>query len=158
MKFPESWLRTFVNPPLTTAQLTHLLTMSGLEVEACEPVAPSFSGIVVAQVKEVAQHPNADRLSVCQVDVGTGDLLTIVCGAPNVVAEMKVPCALIGAKLPGETAGTHLEIKLAEMRGVKSRGMLCSARELGQSQDHSGLLELPGDAPIGADYRLRRPQ
>jgi phenylalanyl-tRNA synthetase beta chain len=153
MKFSESWLRTLVNPSLTTAQLAHLLTMSGLEVEACEPVAPFFSGIVVAQVKDVARHPNADRLSVCQVDVGTGGLLTIVCGAPNVVPEMKVPCALIGAKLPGETAGTQFEIKLAKMRGVESHGMLCSARELGQSQDHAGLLELPADAPIGANYR-----
>jgi phenylalanyl-tRNA synthetase beta chain len=153
MKFSENWLRTLVNPSLTTAQLTHLLTMSGLEVEACELVAPSFSGVVVAQVKEVARHPNADRLSVCQVDVGTGALLSIVCGAPNVVAGMKIPCALIGAKLPAETAGTQFEIKLAKMRGVESQGMLCSGRELGQSQDHAGLLELPADAPIGTDYR-----
>src|ERR1700674_1491688 len=153
MKFSENWLRTLVNPSLTTAQLTHLLTMSGLEVEACEPVGPSFSGVVVAQVKEVAPHPNADRLSICQVDAGKGDLLTIVCGAPNVVRGMKVACALIGAVLPGDTPGTQFAIKLAKMRGVESHGMLCSARELGQSQDHAGLLELPADAPVGADYR-----
>src|SRR5437868_12819669 len=103
MKFSEAWLRTLANPPMSTEQLTHLLTMSGLEVEACDAVAPPFSGVVVAEVKEVARHPNADRLSVCQVDVGTGELLTIVCGAPNVTEGMKVPCALVGAMLPGET-------------------------------------------------------
>jgi phenylalanyl-tRNA synthetase beta chain len=153
MKFSESWLRTLVDPPLTTEQLTHLLTMSGLEVEECERVAPSFSGVVIAQVKEVARHPNADRLTVCQVDVGSAHLLNIVCGAPNVVAGMKVPCALIGARLPGETPDAPLEIKPAKMRGVESQGVLCSARELGLSEDHSGLLVLPVDAPIGADYR-----
>lgn len=153
MKFSESWLRTLVDPPLSTDQLTHLLTMSGLEVEECERVAPPFSSVVVAQVKDVARHPNADRLSVCQVDAGTGALLNIVCGAPNVAPGMKVPCALVGARLPGETPDKPFEITLATMRGVESQGMLCSARELRLSEDQSGLLVLPADAPIGADYR-----
>ncbi|MES2356127.1 MAG: phenylalanine--tRNA ligase subunit beta [Pseudomonadota bacterium] len=153
MKFSESWLRTLADPPLSTAQLTHLLTMSGLEVEVCDPVAPPFFGVVVAQVQEVAKHPNADRLSVCQVDAGTGSLLTIVCGAPNVAAGMKVPCALVGAKLPADSSDQPFEIKLAKMRGVESQGMLCSANELRLSQDTAGLLALPADAPIGMDFR-----
>jgi len=153
MKFSESWLRTLANPPVTTDQLTHLLTMAGLEVEACDAVAPPFSGVVVAQVKEVAKHPNADRLSVCQVDAGTGSLLTIVCGAPNVVPGMKVPCALVGAKLPGESQDKPFEIKLAKMRGVESQGMLCAAAELKLPQNQDGLLVLPSDAPIGTDFR-----
>jgi phenylalanyl-tRNA synthetase beta chain len=153
MQFPESWLRSMVDPPLTTAQLAHLLTMSGLEVEACEPVAPGFSGVVVGEVRSVTRHPNADRLTVCQVDAGSGRLLSIVCGAPNVVAGMKVPVALIGAKLPGETPGAVLEIRSTAMRGVESQGMLCSARELGLSQDHSGLLSLAAEAPVGSDVR-----
>src|SRR5262245_41311797 len=101
MQFSESWLRSMVDPALTTAELAHLLTMSGLEVEHCEPVAPGFSGVVVAEVRVVARHPNADRLTVCQVDAGNGGLLNIVCGAPNVAVGMKVPCALVGASLPG---------------------------------------------------------
>ena len=154
MKFSESWLRTLVNPPLSTAQLTHLLTMSGLEVEQCEPVAPPFSGVVVGEVKAVSRHPNADRLSVCEVDAGTGSLLNIVCGAPNVAPGMKVPCAMIGARLPGESsAGEPFEIKAAKVRGVESQGMLCSARELGLSEDDASLMALSSDAPIGLDFR-----
>src|SRR5690349_21154144 len=110
MQFSESWLRTMVDPPLTTPELAHLLTMSGLEVEACEPVAPPFSGVVVGEVRTVDKHPNADRLTVCKVDVGGGTLLEIVCGAPNVVVGMKVPCAVIGAALPGESADQPLRI------------------------------------------------
>jgi phenylalanyl-tRNA synthetase beta chain len=153
MKFPESWLRSFVNPPLSTEQLAHALTMSGLEVEETEPAAPAFSGIVVGEIKSFEKHPNADRLNVCQVDAGQEKLLNIVCGAPNVAAGMKVPCALIGAKLPPGEDGKPFEIKRAKMRGVESEGMLCSARELGMSEDHSGLLPLSPDAPIGADVR-----
>src|SRR5690606_6723517 len=133
--------------------LAHLLTMSGLEVESCDPVAPPFTGVVVAQVMKVDKHPNADRLTVCSVDAGQGNALVIVCGAPNVAAGMKVPCALVGAKLPGETHGKPFEIKPAKMRGVESGGMLCSARELGLSTDHSGLMALPADAPVGEDIR-----
>ena len=142
-----------VNPSLTTEELAHLLTMSGLEIEACEPVAPPFSGVVVAEVLTVAKHPNADRLSVCSVNAGTGSTLEIVCGAPNVAAGMKVPCALVGAKLPGESPDKPFEIKPAKMRGVESRGMLCSARELGLSADHSGLLALDAATVVGEDIR-----
>jgi phenylalanyl-tRNA synthetase beta chain len=142
-----------VDPPLTTPQLAHLLTMAGFEVESCNPVAPPFSKVVIAQVRTVAKHPNADRLMVCQVDAGLDKLLTIVCGAPNVAPGMKAPCALVGASLPGQGAGEHSEVKVATMRGVESQGMLCSARELGLSDDHSGLLALDAEAPLGRDVR-----
>src|SRR5262245_9053250 len=135
MQFPESWLRTLVDPPLTTTQLAHLLTMSGLEVESCEPVAPPFSGVVVGEVRAVDKHPTADRLTVCKVDVGSGSLLEIVCGAPNVVAGMKAPVAVVGASLPGERPDQPVRIAAATMRGVQSQGMLCSARELKLSDD-----------------------
>ncbi len=153
MQLSERWLRTLVDPPLSTDELSHLLTMSGLEVETCAEVAPPFTKVVVAQILEVAKHPDADRLSVCRVNAGTNESLTIVCGAPNAAAGMKVPCALVGAKLPGESPDKAFEIKVAKMRGVESRGMLCSARELGLSEDHSGLLALPADAPVGGDFR-----
>ncbi|HET7764165.1 MAG TPA: phenylalanine--tRNA ligase subunit beta [Burkholderiales bacterium] len=148
MQFSERWLRSFVDPPLATDELARLLTMSGVEVETCLPVAPPFSGVVVGQILSAQTHPNADRLTVCSVDVAKGAPLQIVCGAPNVVAGMKAPVALVGAKLPGE-----LEIKAASVRGAESRGMLCSARELGLSEDHSGLLALPANAPLGRDVR-----
>lgn len=153
MQFSESWLRTLVNPKMTSDELSHLLTMSGLEVEEVEPVAPPFSHVVVAKVVEVAKHPNADRLNVCQVDAGTGTLLNIVCGAPNVRPGMKVPCALAGAKLPPGEDGKPFEIKVGQLRGVESQGMLCSARELKLSEDQGGLLELPDDAPVGQNFR-----
>jgi phenylalanyl-tRNA synthetase beta chain len=153
MQFSENWLRTLVDPKLDTAELAHLLTMSGLEVEDCREVSPPFSGVVVGEVLKVERHPNADKLKVCQVDVGGAQPLGIVCGAPNVVEGMKVPCALVGARLPGASPDQPSEIKAATMRGVESRGMLCSARELGLSEDHSGLLELHEDAPIGRDVR-----
>jgi len=152
MQIPESWLRTLVNPSLTTEELSHLLTMSGLEVEECVPVAPPFSGIVVGEVLSVEKHPNADKLSLCRVNSGASEPLQIVCGAPNVRAGMKVPLATVGAQLPGED-GKPFEIKVARMRGVESRGMLCSARELGLSQDHSGLLDLGAAATVGEDVR-----
>lgn len=153
MQFSESWLRSFVNPPISTAELSHLLTMAGLEVEAERTVAPPFSKVVVALVVEVQKHPNADKLKVCQVDAGSGALLNIVCGAPNVVAGMKVPCALVGAELPPGEDGKPFVIRVGKLRGVESQGMLCSARELGLSADHSGLLALAGDAPVGTDFR-----
>jgi phenylalanyl-tRNA synthetase beta chain len=148
MQFSERWLRSFVDPPLKSEDLAHLLTMSGVEVETCLPVAPPFTGVVVGQVLSVQKHPNADRLTVCSVDAGGAAPLAIVCGAPNVIAGMKAPVALVGARLPG-----GLEIKAASTRGVESRGMLCSARELGLSDDHSGLLALPADAAPGRDVR-----
>ncbi len=148
MKFSESWLRTLVDPQLTSAELSHLLTMAGLEVEELDPVAPAFDNVVVAQVLEVVKHPDADRLNVCQVDTGSGTPTTIVCGAPNVAAGLKVPCALPGAKLPGD-----FTIKIAKVRGIESSGMLCSAKELGIAEEASGLLILPADAPVGQSIR-----
>ena len=148
MRFSERWLRTMVDPPIDTAALAERLTMAGLEVEADEPAAPPFSGVVVARVESVARHPDADKLAVCQVDAGDGALRQIVCGAPNVAAGVRVPCALPGARLPG-----GVEIGEATMRGVASRGMLCSARELGLSDEHAGLMLLDEDAPVGADMR-----
>ncbi|MET0333993.1 MAG: phenylalanine--tRNA ligase subunit beta, partial [Rhizobacter sp.] len=154
MQFPESWLREFCNPPLSTQELADLLTMSGMEVEELRPVAPPFSNVVVAEVLEVARHPNADRLNVCQVRVGVGPVLNIVCGAPNVRAGIKVPAALVGAKLPpAEEGGAPFEIKLGQLRGVESQGMLCSARELKLSEDHGGLLILDDSAVVGSSIR-----
>ena len=157
MQFPESWLREFCNPPLTTAQLAETLTMAGLEVEELRPVAPPFTHIVVGEIKEAVQHPNADRLRVCKVDVGQGALLDIVCGAPNARVGIKVPCALVGAELPPADGpgsdGKPFLIKVGKLRGVESQGMLCSARELKLSEDHGGLLELAADAPLGQNIR-----
>ena len=153
MQFPESWLREFCNPPLTTKQIADVLTMGGLEVEDLRPVAPPFSKVVVGEIREAVQHPNADRLRVCQVDVGEGALLSIVCGAPNARPGIRVPCALVGAELPPGEDGKPFQIRLGKLRGVESQGMLCSARELKLSEDHGGLLELAGDAPIGRDVR-----
>lgn len=147
MQFSESWLRALCNPPMDSDALCHLLTMAGLEVEEVEAVAPPFSGVVVAQIVSFEKHPNADKLKVCAVDVGQGALLQIVCGAPNVVAGMKAPCAVVGAKLPG------FEIKAAKLRGTESFGMMCSADELGMSQAHDGLMVLPDDAPVGTNLR-----
>jgi len=147
MQFPESWLRSFCNPNLSTAALAETLTMAGLEVEDLRPVAPPFTQVVVGAIRAVAQHPNADRLRVCQVDVGQPELLNIVCGAPNAREGMRVPCALVGAELPPGEDGKPFRIKLGKLRGVESQGMLCSARELGLSDDHGGLLELAHTPP-----------
>jgi phenylalanyl-tRNA synthetase beta chain len=153
MQFPESWLREFCNPPLTTQQLADTLTMAGLEVEELKPVAPPFTLIVVGEIKEAVQHPNADRLRVCKVDVGQAAWLDIVCGAPNARVGIKVPCALVGAELPPGEDGKPFLIKVGKLRGVESQGMLCSARELKLSEDHGGLLELAADAPLGQNIR-----
>ena len=148
MKFSESWLRSFVNPSVSGHDFTHLLTMAGLEVEEEGTVTPPFDGVVVAHVLEVAKHPDADRLNICRVDIGRVETQQIVCGAPNVAPGLKVPCALPGAKLPGD-----FKIKVAKVRGVESSGMLCSAKELGIAEDASGLLVLPAEAPVGTDIR-----
>ena len=153
MQFSEHWLRTMVNPDLTSDALSHLLTMAGLEVEETELVAPPFTKVVVAQVMSVERHPNADRLNVCQVDAGTGTPLTIVCGAPNVRPGMKVPCALAGAMLPPGEDGKPFEIRVGKLRGVESQGMLCSARELRLSDENAGLLELSESATVGQNFR-----
>ncbi len=153
MQFPESWLREFCNPPLTADQIAQTLTMGGLEVEDLNSVAPPFSKIVVGEIKETVQHPDADRLRVCKVDVGQGELLNIVCGAPNARVGIKVPCALVGAELPPGDDGKPFLIKTGKLRGVESQGMLCSARELKLSDDHGGLLELDAATPVGANVR-----
>lgn len=153
MQFSENWLRSLVDPKMNSDELAHLLTMSGLEVEEVEAVAPPFSNVVVAHVVEVAKHPNADRLNVCQVDAGTGTLLNIVCGAPNVRAGMKAICAKAGAVLPPGADGKPFEIKVGKLRGVESQGMMCSAKELKISEESSGLMELPEDAPVGTNIR-----
>ena len=147
MQFSEYWLREFVDPQLDTDALGHLMTMAGLEVEECDPVAPQFSDVVVALITACETHPNADKLKVCRVDDGRGEALQIVCGAPNAAVGMKVPLARVGAKLPG------FDIKAAKLRGVESFGMLCSARELGVSEAGDGLLALPDDAVPGECIR-----
>jgi phenylalanyl-tRNA synthetase beta chain len=147
MKFSEHWLRSLCNPPLATQALADTLTFGGIEVEQLEAVAPSFENVVAGEVLSVTRHPDADRLSVCEVASGDSRL-TIVCGAPNVRAGLKAPLALVGAQLPG-----GLTIRKAKVRGVESQGMLCSAKELGLSDDASGLLALPADTPVGTDIR-----
>ncbi|MFM2345161.1 MAG: hypothetical protein RLZZ210_1774 [Pseudomonadota bacterium] len=151
MQFSEQWLRTWCNPNITTEQLSNALTMSGLEVEELQAVAKEFNSIVIAEVLEVEPHPNADKLRICKVNTGS-ETLQIVCGAKNVEAGLKVPCALIGAKIPLDD-GSTLNIKLGKLRGVESFGMLCSANELGLESNVDGLLILPADAPIGQDIR-----
>lgn len=148
MKFSENWLRTWVNPPLDAQTLADTLTMAGLEVEALEAVAPPFTGVVVGEILSVVPHPQADRLNCLKVNVGHGEVLDIVCGAPNVKAGMKAPCARVGARLPG-----GLDIRLAKVRGVESSGMMCSEKELGLAETRSGLLVLADDAPPGLDLR-----
>jgi len=154
MQFPESWLREFCNPPISTDELATLLTMAGMEVEEMRPVAPAFDKVVVAEVLAVERHPNADRLTVCRVNAGSGGMLNIVCGAPNVKAGIKVPCALVGAVLPApDDTSEPFEIKVGQLRGVESQGMLCSARELKLSDDHAGLLVLDASAKVGQSIR-----
>ena len=153
MQFPESWLRAFCNPPISTTVLAETLTMAGLEVEELKPVAPAFTNILVGEIKTAEQHPNADRLRVCTVDVGQSALLSIVCGAPNARVGIRVPCALVGAELPAGEDGKPFLIKVGKLRGVESQGMLCSAKELQIADDHGGLLELAADAPLGQNIR-----
>jgi phenylalanyl-tRNA synthetase beta chain len=144
MKFPESWLREHVSVEASSEELAARLTAIGLEVEAATPIGGKLEGVVVAQIVSAERHPDAERLQVCQVDTGNGHV-QIVCGAPNARAGLKAPLATVGATLPG-----GMQIKAAKLRGVESMGMLCSAKELGIDADASGLLELPGDAPVGA--------
>lgn len=147
MQFSEKWLRDFVNPGIDSEALAHALTMAGLEVEAKWPAGEAFSKVVVAEILSAEKHPDADRLQVCKVNTGNGEPLQIVCGAPNARAGLKVACALVGSELPG------FNIKQAKVRGVESFGMLCSAKELGISEEGSGIIELPEDAPLGQDLR-----
>ncbi|MGH8050457.1 MAG: phenylalanine--tRNA ligase subunit beta [Arenimonas sp.] len=146
MKFPESWLREHVKVDATREELSARLTAIGLEVEALEEIGGVLNGVVVAEILSAEKHPEADRLQVCSVNIGTGAPVPIVCGAPNARAGLKAPLATVGAVLPG-----GLEIKAAKLRGVESFGMLCSAKELMIDPDASGLLELPADAPVGTE-------
>jgi phenylalanyl-tRNA synthetase beta chain len=149
MRFSESWLREWVNPPVDTQTLADRLSMAGLEVDSIEPAAPAFAGVVVGLVESLAPHPDAAKLRVCRVEVGRGEPLQIVCGAANVAQGMRVPVALVGALLPG-----GLKIERAKLRGVESLGMICSAKELGLAETSEGILPLPGDAPLGQDLRV----
>jgi len=144
VKFSEKWLREWVNPPLSTDDLVNQITMAGLEVDGVEPVADKLSQVVVGEIVDTKPHPNADKLQVCLVSKGD-ETVQVVCGAPNARVGIKVPFALVGAKLD------DFKIKKAKLRGVESFGMLCSERELGLSDQHEGLMELPADAPLGSD-------
>ncbi|MGA6878553.1 phenylalanine--tRNA ligase subunit beta [Acinetobacter sp. AND/436] len=148
MKISENWLRTWVNPAIDSEKLSDQLTMLGLEVDDLSPAAKPFTGVVVGEVLTVEQHPDADRLRVTTVNIGSGEPLQIVCGAPNVRAGMKAPVATIGAVLPGD-----FKIKKGKLRGVESQGMLCGASEIDLEDKIDGLLELPVDAPVGVNIR-----
>ena len=148
MKFSEKWLREWVNPAMDTQALSEQLSMAGLEVDGVEPAAAEFSGVVVGEVVECGQHPDADKLRVTKINVGGDELLDIVCGAPNCRQGIKVAVATVGAVLPGD-----FKIKKAKLRGQPSHGMLCAFDELGISEEGDGIMELPSDAPIGTDLR-----
>ncbi len=148
MKISENWLRTWVNPAIDSYTLSDQLTMLGLEVDDLSPAAKPFTGVVVGEVLTVEQHPDADRLRVTTVNIGSGEPLQIVCGAPNVRAGMKAPVVTIGAVLPGD-----FKIKKGKLRGVESQGMLCGASEIDLEDKIDGLLELPADAPVGVNVR-----
>ena len=147
MRIPLSWLREFVAAPWDAKELGRRLTMSGFELEALELAAPKFSGVVVAEIVEATKHPQAEKLQVCKVRAG-GDEIQIVCGAVNARAGLKTALATVGALLPGDKP-----ITAAKLRGVESFGMLCSAKELGLTDTSEGIIELPADAPVGADLR-----
>ncbi len=147
MQLSESWLREWANPAVDSATLTHQLSMAGLEVDSLTPAAPAFDKVVIGRVLSLVQHPDADKLRVAQVDVGS-EQLQIVCGAKNVAEGMHVPVALVGSRLPGDFA-----IKRAKLRGVESNGMICSASELGLAETSEGIMPLPADTPIGMNFR-----
>lgn len=149
MNISTTWLREWVNPDVSDEVLAEKLTMAGLEVDGIAPVAPSFDGVVVGQVVSCEKHPNADKLSLCQVNIGQSDNLQIICGAPNVKQALKVVVATVGSKLPN-----GLKIKKAKLRGVESCGMLCSEAELGISDSHEGIMELSSDATLGESVRI----
>ncbi len=148
MKFSEAWLREWVDPEITTSELSDQLSMAGLEVDSVNPVAPEFEGVLVGEVLSIEAHPDAQKLRVCTVDVAGDEALSIVCGATNVAAGMRVPVACVGARLPG-----NFKIKKARLRGVPSFGMICSASELGLADSSDGIMPLPTDAPVGEDIR-----
>ena len=147
MNISEQWLREWVSPSLTTEALAHQITMAGLEVDSIEAVAGEFSGVIVAEIISAEQHPDADKLRVCEVSTGS-ETVQIVCGAPNARVGLKAPLAVIGAVLPGD-----FKINKAKLRGLESQGMLCAEQELGLSDESDGLMELAADAPVGTDIR-----
>ncbi len=147
MKFSENWLRSLAHVKADRADLMHRLTMAGLEVEGIEVLGEGLDGVVIGEIVAAEKHPNADKLRVCQVSIGSGEPLQIVCGAPNARVGLKAPLATIGAKLPG-----NIDIRKAKLRDVESSGMLCSTRELALNDDHAGLMELPADAPVGQAF------
>ncbi len=153
MKFSESWLRSWVNPKISTEELVEQLTMAGLEVDGVEPVAGEFSKIVVGEILSAEQHPDADKLRVCQVSGDPSGTRQVVCGAPNARPGIKIPFALVGASLPPGDDGKPFKIKKAKLRGVESFGMLCGQTELKAGDDDSGLWELPAEAEVGMDLR-----
>ncbi|HUA90044.1 MAG TPA: phenylalanine--tRNA ligase subunit beta, partial [Steroidobacteraceae bacterium] len=148
MKISHGWLKEWVDFPWSAEELGARLTMAGFELEAAGPAAPAFTGVVVGEIVRCEPHPQADKLRVCQVLAGGADPVTIVCGAPNARAGLKSALAQVGAQLPG-----NVHIKAAKLRGVESQGMLCSAKELGLSDQSAGILELPADAPVGRSLR-----
>ena len=147
MKVSEQWLRTWVDPDISTEEMVEQLTMAGLEVDGTEPAAGAFTDVVVARVESVQKHPDADKLNVCQVSDGV-DTLQVVCGAPNVRTGLSVALARVGAVLPGD-----FKIKSAKLRGVASMGMLCSEKELGLAEQSDGIMELADNAPVGTNLR-----
>src|SRR5579864_9175634 len=148
MKLPYSWLGEWVKLPWQPRELGSRLTMAGFELESLETAAPAFTQVVVAEILSAERHPQADKLSVCRVSIGKGEALQIVCGAANARTGLKSALATVGAELPG-----GLSIGAAKLRGVESQGMLASAKELGLADSSAGILELPADAPLGADLR-----
>ena len=148
MKFSESWLREWVNPSVSRDALSHQITMAGLEVDGVDAVAGDFSGVIIGEVVECGQHPDADKLRVTKINVGGDELIDIVCGAPNCRLGLKVAVAMVGAILPGD-----FKIKKAKLRGQPSMGMLCSYGELGMDIESDGIIELPLDAPLGVNVR-----
>ncbi|QBY43082.1 phenylalanine--tRNA ligase subunit beta [Arsenophonus nasoniae] len=148
MKLSEFWLREWVNPAISSEALSEQMTMAGLEIDDVKPVAGQFQGVLVGEIVECVQHPNADKLRLTKVNIGAEQLLNIVCGAPNCRQGLKVAVATIGAVLPD-----NFKIKATKLRGELSEGMLCSYSELAIVNDHAGIIELPHDAPIGIDIR-----
>ena len=149
MKLSESWLREWVDPALTTDEIASKLTLCGIEVESITPVAENFSKVVIAQIMSVEKHPEADRLHVCQVNVGQPELLTIVCGGTNLKPLMKVPAALDGAILPN-----NIKITRSKIRGIVSNGMLCSGRELTLAEDANGIIHELQRMRLCAKFRI----
>src|SRR3984957_19761810 len=148
MKVTYRWLQEFAPIAARPEELAAQLTMAGLEVESLEPVAPPFSGVVVGEVLEAGRHPDAEKLSLCQVTTDGQNRLQIVCGAKNVRAGLKVAVAMVGARLP-----KNVVIERAKLRGLESNGMLCSARELGLGDEYDGIMELPDSLPLNRDLR-----